>query len=202
MAFLRTPCSTGWGEQGLLVLGSSFFVVGFNMSCIQTEPTPRERERLETLVRESVDISADGCWIWRRGIKSRDEGCGVVWFRGKSWRAHRLAFMVFRGQLPDQLLRHTCGNSQCVNPDHLQPGTHSQNLADAYQHGARRKPIRLTNSIKRLISDLYLTHNSRQIADQLQLPESTVRDHLRRVTCLAGGGLQMADGQKTEAAIG
>ena len=43
--------------------------------------------------------------------------------------AHRLAYELTYGPIPEGLtLHHICETTDCVNPDHLQPVTHAQNL--------------------------------------------------------------------------
>lgn len=36
---------------------------------------------------------------------------------------------------------HKCDNPKCVNPDHLEAGTQSQNILDAYARGRKPKTI-------------------------------------------------------------
>lgn len=67
------------------------------------------------------------CWLWQGDITSK----GYAQFRvaGKSRCAHRVAYEIFRGLIPDGLqLDHLCRVRHCVNPDHLQPVTHAENL--------------------------------------------------------------------------
>lgn len=69
-----------------------------------------------------------GCWIW---IGSRSKGYGRL-RRPKERRyvaAHRLAYEQHRGPIPDGLeLDHLCRTPACVNPQHLEPVTHRENL--------------------------------------------------------------------------
>ena len=58
--------------------------------------------------------------------------------------SHRAVWKVLGLPLPDALdLLHQCGVTLCVNPDHVRPGTHAENLREAVaarggQHWARR----------------------------------------------------------------
>jgi hypothetical protein len=59
-----------------------------------------------------------------------------VSFRGRSSRAHRVAWYLLRGEIPTgQHVMHTCDNPRCVNPDHLQLGTHAANMHDMARKG-------------------------------------------------------------------
>lgn len=68
-----------------------------------------------------------GCWLWT-GAR-RKNGYGA--FRmGRSVDAHVASYKIFRGDPPKGLdLDHTCRNPSCVNPAHLKPVTHAENMA-------------------------------------------------------------------------
>lgn len=71
-----------------------------------------------------------GCWLWVAGLNASGYG---VFFEGKKTRqnslAHRWAYKHFVGDIPDGLvLDHICGVRCCVNPDHLEAVTQSENL--------------------------------------------------------------------------
>ena len=74
------------------------------------------------------DRSGD-CWEWNRG---RDgSGYGKMPFKGKTLRAHRVAYELNNGSIPAGLhILHTCDNPACVRPDHLWAGTNVDNMAD------------------------------------------------------------------------
>lgn len=93
------------------------------------------RSRLEQLQQYRVDIST-GCWIWL-GRKDKD-GYGKVKRNGKTIRAHRLFYEHHKGKIPRGLLvRHTCDNPPCVNPEHLLLGTQLDNERDKDSRGRR-----------------------------------------------------------------
>ena len=74
----------------------------------------------------------NGCWIWRWYVHS--SGYGMLRSGGKARYAHRVVYEQLRGPVPEGLeLDHLCRVRRCVNPDHLEPVTRSENL--------RRSPI-------------------------------------------------------------
>jgi hypothetical protein len=74
------------------------------------------------------------CWPWTATI-DRD-GYGRMKVGGKSQRAHRLAYALRIGPVPDGLsVLHRCDNPCCVNPDHLWVGTSSDNMRDMATKG-------------------------------------------------------------------
>jgi len=76
----------------------------------------------------------EGCWEWDAAMYSNGYGHFVV--SGKDHLAHRLSFQLSVGEIPEGLvLRHTCDNRKCVRPEHLIPGTHSENLRDCVDRG-------------------------------------------------------------------
>lgn len=82
-----------------------------------------------------------GCWLWTGG--QCGPGYGVVNRRGvKNTTAHRHAYTLFRGSVPDGLVVcHRCDVPACVNPDHLWLGTDKQNSDDKWAKG-RANPVR------------------------------------------------------------
>ena len=70
----------------------------------------------------------DGCWLWKGSLTVYGYGQFQP-ARGKSYRAHRLAWEIARGPVPEGLvLDHLCRNRACCNPDHLEPVTHRENV--------------------------------------------------------------------------
>ena len=58
-------------------------------------------------------------WFWIGGRKSATS-YGRLMIDGKNVLAHRLAWELFRGSIPpDLVIDHICGVKYCVNPDHL-----------------------------------------------------------------------------------
>jgi hypothetical protein len=67
------------------------------------------------------------CWIWQRG-RTRD-GYAHARHDGRVRRVHVITWEAQNGQVPDGLeLDHLCRNPACVNPAHLEPVTHTENV--------------------------------------------------------------------------
>jgi len=69
------------------------------------------------------------CWMWLAFCDVHGYGK----FGGLDWRqvqlAHRFSFELLVGPIPKGLtLDHLCRNPRCVNPAHLEPVTHKDNV--------------------------------------------------------------------------
>lgn len=75
------------------------------------------------------------CWLWT-GATSR-RGYGTIHHNGKCRRATHVSWEMANGrEWPDGMYGcHTCDNPNCVRPEHVFPGTQSDNLLDASRKG-------------------------------------------------------------------
>jgi len=95
-----------------------------------------------------VDRTGDGCWPWLRGRDTK--GYGNVYWGKRMQRASRVAYELTRGPIPaGHEIRHRCDNPICVRPDHLETGTHADNMRDMVDRGrstsgARNPNVKLT----------------------------------------------------------
>lgn len=76
---------------------------------------------------EKVDGSGD-CWEWTGTRQTM--GYGSFWVLGQGKRlAHRVAYELLVGPIAEgRELDHRCRNRICVNPDHLEPVSHRENV--------------------------------------------------------------------------
>ena len=84
----------------------------------------RTIEQVEEFI---VRLPWSGCWLWVGYTEPNGYG---RYGRGRTL-AHRLVYWLTTGISPAQLL-HTCDQPSCVNPEHLKPGTQSDNIRDMY----------------------------------------------------------------------
>lgn len=83
-----------------------------------------------------VDASGD-CWLWVAG--RTPNGYGKFKIAGQSLGAHRVAWRLLVGPIPDGLaIDHLCKVKRCVNPDHLEPVTPRSNVMRSSSWAARQ----------------------------------------------------------------
>lgn len=81
------------------------------------------------------DVS--GCWNWI-GCKDRG-GYGYVRIGKIQIGAHRYIYTLYKGEIGDKFVLHTCDNPSCVNPEHLFLGTQTDNMQDMISKGRHWK---------------------------------------------------------------
>ncbi len=77
-----------------------------------------------------------GCWLWTAALSNK--GYGFYFSDGHNF-AHRWSYSHFVGPIPEGLIvRHRCDTPSCVNPDHLELGTQSDNMQDCIKRGRHK----------------------------------------------------------------
>lgn len=156
----RCACDCG-GEvvrqRGGLVRG-----VAQSCGCLAVENSPLTA-LMKVMVKESDDcIETPTC----RGPL----GYGVVRLDGKNERAHRISYAHSTGQtladLADVHIRHKCDNPACVNPRHLEPGTHADNMHDMFSRGRRIAAVGEQASKAKLVTQQVLELRRRAAAGE------------------------------------
>jgi len=128
-----------------------------------------------------------GCWLWTAALSP--SGYGSVWPEGRrvgtSWRAHRLAYVLFRGDIPEGMqVLHRCDTPSCVNPDHLFLGTPADNKRDERAKGRsaigeRHPRARLTAANVRSIRERYGRDSTASLAQEFGISKYHVWDVAR-----------------------
>ncbi len=74
----------------------------------------------------------DTCWLWTASKDKRGYGRLNKGKHAQNVLAHRYSYELVHGKIPIGLeldhLKDICGNTSCVNPSHLEPVTHKENL--------------------------------------------------------------------------
>lgn len=76
----------------------------------------------------SFVVKTDTCWEWIGQVSNYGYGQFTDNYSQKKWMAHRFAYTMLVGPIPDGLvIDHLCRQRACVNPAHLEPVTHRVN---------------------------------------------------------------------------
>lgn len=102
--------------------------------------------------KESFDRCEDGCWRWLKGKSPK--GYGTFSVKGHPFRAHRISYEMFNGEIPEGLwVLHSCDHPECVNPLHLRLGTHTDNVRDKVERHRQFKPSGELHPLHKLAAD-------------------------------------------------
>lgn len=104
---------------------------------------PRKLKSLEEKFWPKVNKDPNhpkGCWEWmgKKAYNGRNNKYirGVIRVNNKFIKVHRISYNLHYGEIPPGLeVCHKCDNPLCVNPDHLELGTHQKNMEDCVHRG-------------------------------------------------------------------
>ena len=125
----------------------------------------------------------EDCWIWQG--KTYNGGYGKITIEGKSLLVHRLAYELYNAKkIPeDRMVLHSCHNRDCINPEHLRLGTHTDNMRDMVianrqargeEDGNARLSVTEVKKIKGLLASGEFKHI--EIAEMFNVGRSTITD--------------------------
>ncbi len=94
-----------------------------------TRPIPELSEKDKArFIKKLSPPDSKGCIFWSAGKRG---GYGIFTLKGEPFGAHRVAWLLKNGEIPPNLIiRHTCDNPSCVNPEHMLLGTDADNVRD------------------------------------------------------------------------
>lgn len=122
------------------------------------------------------------CWEWRgaHGLGTRGEYRPRVCIQQKHYYVYRIVYQLYTGYILQHgdVVRHSCDNSWCCNPYHMQIGTQRDNVADMME----RERVGLKHyQIKRIMQMLELGCTAKYVSDKMRegynisLDKSTVK---------------------------
>jgi len=87
------------------------------------------------IVGGSIPEPNSGCWLWTKAVMAN--GYGLIMTSTGVRTAHRVSYEAHKGEIPAGLeLDHKCRVRSCVNPDHLEAVTKTENVRRGF--AARR----------------------------------------------------------------
>lgn len=88
-----------------------------------------DKEFIDKFESNISEITENGCKEWLNSINRH--GYGYFYFKGGMFSAHRTAYEIKEGKIPDgKFICHSCDNRKCVNSAHLWIGTQRENMND------------------------------------------------------------------------
>ena len=112
----------------------------------------------QTIIDRSVAIPFAGCWVWTKGMNN--SGYGSVRINGEPFGAHRASYMIFKGDIPQSMdVHHVCENKACVNPEHLELLTRSENVKATPR--SRERKTECVNGHALVFENVYDWHGNR-----------------------------------------
>lgn len=126
-------------------------------------------------------VTDAGCWEWRGKLNA--SGYGLIRVGQEVTGAHRIAYRAWVGEIATgQVVRHSCDNRTCINPNHLSTGSVADNNRDMSMRD-RHGTAKLTNADVAEIKSRLLT-NTRQcdIARAYEVSDMTISDIARGKT--------------------
>lgn len=142
----------------------------------------------------NITESIKECWLWE-GAKNT-KGYGNLTVDKKHYHAHRIAFELINGPIPDGfIVCHICDNPPCCNLHHLMLGTIKSNAADMLIKNRQKKPeaaarginnanAKLSDSIVREIRHKYQIEaiNQYKLAELYGVSQQTISTIVRNKT--------------------
>ncbi|RWZ83494.1 MAG: hypothetical protein EO766_17650 [Hydrotalea sp. AMD] len=116
---------------------------------IGQKPILSNQERFES---KFVRGSPDECWNWLGYINQYGYGdfhprVDPLINKYEYIQAHRYSYKLYVGEITEQVVRHTCHNRRCVNPNHLVQGSHKDNGQDMVKAGRSLRGERNNKSV-------------------------------------------------------
>ncbi len=155
--------------------------------CIKS---PNEKEYFEKLKNRLIKnlIRNGECLEWTGQISPY--GYGYITIRSIPVAAHRVSWMVFKGEIPEGMcILHSCDNKKCCEISHLHLGTQLENVKEAvdrnrYIVGIKHHSSKLTEDQIKEIRCFYKDglYNLTQLSKKYGIGICSISDIVKRKT--------------------
>lgn len=125
-------------------------------------------------------VCENGCWEWLGALDPN--GYGEAAFNRRIEGSHRFSWRIHNGQeVPEGLdILHSCDNPPCVNPAHLHPGIHAENMAEMVDRERQARGETSGNHVlteEEVIAIYLSTKSNRALAREYDV----CRSHISRI---------------------
>ena len=131
---------------------------------------------IERILNKVESTDENECWNFQGG--KNPDGYGMILQGRRATRVHKVVWEAYNAQpVPEGLqIRHKCDNRACCNPNHLDVGTHKQNMDDMKRRG--RRADKLTESQIEMIMASNLSQS--KMAEKLGVSQSAIYYHRKK----------------------
>lgn len=141
-------------------------------------------KRIQRWIDKGMIRITDDCWIWEGCLNT--DGYPKVGFNGNSnGKGHRVIYQLTHPEedIIGKVIRHTCDNPRCVNPEHLLSGTNHDNMMDKMVRGRAKCNKLQPEEVKRM-REIYNKGGIKQkeLASMFGIDHRTVSYIVRNLT--------------------
>lgn len=119
-------------------------------------------------------LKTESCWLWL-GTTTKS-GHGQIRYHGDLIYTHVMAYFLETLSWPDkgEIVRHTCDTPNCVNPEHLILGSHTDNMHDMISRHPGLPSMKLTQVQVDEIRSLSESYSQTYLAKKYGVNQSTI----------------------------
>jgi hypothetical protein len=119
------------------------------------------------------------CWLWTGG--KNKTGYSAFNIDNHMHSGHRVAYELWVAKIPSGLvIRHKCKNKHCVNPEHLETGTHKENSQDKWRDNTMHKAKLTAEQVRDIRSRVGQT--ARELANEFGVHQTTISHIISKTT--------------------
>jgi len=120
-----------------------------------------------------TDKDENGCLIWNRCLNSDGYPRALI-DKNENTKVHRVVYELFnKEELGKYVVRHSCDNPKCINPEHLLKGTPLENIQDKNLRSGNGM-AKLTKDQVKAIRSLLNDFSRKQLAEMFGVDSRTI----------------------------